>query len=170
MKQKFDIIISTCVPLPLENVDTDQIIPARFLKATDKEGFGDNLFATGDTTRTVIPSRTSFSMTPPIMDVSWWQARTSVPVPVVSMLPGPLRAMAFAWSSVLFLLISTKTTNSITSFCPYRSLMSSFPNSFRLSSRIRSLRLRSIFLIRPLRISRQVALSTLTSMAIRNIA
>ncbi len=44
MKQKFDIIRSTCVPLPLENVDTDQIIPARFLKATDKEGFGDNLF------------------------------------------------------------------------------------------------------------------------------
>ncbi len=44
MKQKFDIIASTCVPLPLENVDTDQIIPARFLKATDKAGFGDNLF------------------------------------------------------------------------------------------------------------------------------
>jgi len=44
MKQKFDVIQSTCVPLPLENVDTDQIIPARFLKATDKEGFGDNLF------------------------------------------------------------------------------------------------------------------------------
>ena len=44
MKQKFDIITSSCVPLPLENVDTDQIIPARFLKATDKEGFGDNLF------------------------------------------------------------------------------------------------------------------------------
>lgn len=44
MKQKFDIINSTCVPLPLENVDTDQIIPARFLKATDKAGFGDNLF------------------------------------------------------------------------------------------------------------------------------
>ncbi len=44
MKEKFNIIRSTCVPLPLENVDTDQIIPARFLKATDKEGFGDNLF------------------------------------------------------------------------------------------------------------------------------
>ena len=44
MKQKFDVITSTCVPLPLENVDTDQIIPARFLKATDKKGFGDNLF------------------------------------------------------------------------------------------------------------------------------
>ena len=44
MKQKFNVITSTCVPLPLENVDTDQIIPARFLKATDKQGFGDNLF------------------------------------------------------------------------------------------------------------------------------
>ena len=46
MKQKFNIIKSTCVPLPLENVDTDQIIPARFLKATTKEEkfFGDNLF------------------------------------------------------------------------------------------------------------------------------
>jgi len=44
MKQKFDVITSRCIPLPLENVDTDQIIPARFLKATDKEGFGDNLF------------------------------------------------------------------------------------------------------------------------------
>ncbi|MBO4486457.1 MAG: 3-isopropylmalate dehydratase small subunit [Prevotella sp.] len=44
MKQKFDIITSSCVPLPLENVDTDQIIPARFLKATDKVGMGDNLF------------------------------------------------------------------------------------------------------------------------------
>ena len=46
MKQKFDIIKSTCVPRPLENVDTDQIIPARFLKATTREEkfFGDNLF------------------------------------------------------------------------------------------------------------------------------
>ena len=44
MKQPFHIIESTCVPLPLENVDTDQIIPARFLKATDKKGFGENLF------------------------------------------------------------------------------------------------------------------------------
>lgn len=46
MKQKFNIIESTCIPLPLENVDTDQIIPARFLKATTREEkfFGDNLF------------------------------------------------------------------------------------------------------------------------------
>ena len=44
MKAKFNILTSTCVHLPLENVDTDQIIPARFLKATTKEGFGENLF------------------------------------------------------------------------------------------------------------------------------
>ena len=41
---KFDILNSTAVPLPIENVDTDQIIPARFLKATERVGFGDNLF------------------------------------------------------------------------------------------------------------------------------
>lgn len=42
--EKFRIITSTCVPLNVENVDTDQIIPARFLKATSREGFGKNLF------------------------------------------------------------------------------------------------------------------------------
>lgn len=41
---KFTILKSTAVPLPIENVDTDQIIPARFLKATKREAFGDNLF------------------------------------------------------------------------------------------------------------------------------
>jgi 3-isopropylmalate/(R)-2-methylmalate dehydratase small subunit len=41
---KFTVIKSSAVPLPIENVDTDQIIPARFLKATKREGFGDNLF------------------------------------------------------------------------------------------------------------------------------
>lgn len=45
MKEKFITIHSTCVPLEIENIDTDQIIPARFLKATDKIGFGNNLFA-----------------------------------------------------------------------------------------------------------------------------
>jgi 3-isopropylmalate/(R)-2-methylmalate dehydratase small subunit len=41
---KFSILTSSAVPLPIENVDTDQIIPARFLKATERTGFGDNLF------------------------------------------------------------------------------------------------------------------------------
>src|SRR5438552_9660220 len=44
MTEKFVFLRSTAVPLPIENVDTDQIIPARFLKATTREGFGDNLF------------------------------------------------------------------------------------------------------------------------------
>ena len=42
--EKFSQVTSTAVPLPIEDVDTDQIIPARFLKATSREGFGDNLF------------------------------------------------------------------------------------------------------------------------------
>ena len=42
--KKFSILTSACIPLPAENVDTDQIIPARFLKATSREGFGENLF------------------------------------------------------------------------------------------------------------------------------
>jgi 3-isopropylmalate/(R)-2-methylmalate dehydratase small subunit len=43
-KEKFTTLTSPCVPLPIENVDTDQIIPARFLKATTRDGFGENLF------------------------------------------------------------------------------------------------------------------------------
>jgi len=42
--EKFNTIISSCVPINIQNIDTDQIIPARFLKATSREGFGDNLF------------------------------------------------------------------------------------------------------------------------------
>lgn len=44
MRQKFSTVRSSCIPLPVENVDTDQIIPARFLKSTSREGFGKNLF------------------------------------------------------------------------------------------------------------------------------
>lgn len=44
MKQKINVITSTCVPIELENIDTDQIVPARYLKATTREGFGDLLF------------------------------------------------------------------------------------------------------------------------------
>lgn len=44
MNDKFQTFTSSCIPLPVENIDTDQIIPARFLKATSKDGFGNNLF------------------------------------------------------------------------------------------------------------------------------
>lgn len=44
MDNSITVITSSAIPLPMENIDTDQIIPARFLKATSREGFGDNLF------------------------------------------------------------------------------------------------------------------------------
>jgi 3-isopropylmalate/(R)-2-methylmalate dehydratase small subunit len=50
---KFQTITSPAVPLPIENVDTDQIIPARFLKATTREGFGENLSGTGGLIKTI---------------------------------------------------------------------------------------------------------------------
>jgi 3-isopropylmalate/(R)-2-methylmalate dehydratase small subunit len=68
-KVKFDILESTCVPLPLENVDTDQIIPARFLSATTRQGFGDNLFRdwryskTGELNREFVLNNPKFSGT-----------------------------------------------------------------------------------------------------------
>ncbi len=68
-KVKFDILESTCVPLPLENVDTDQIIPARFLSATTSQGFGDNLFRdwryskTGELNREFVLNNPKFSGT-----------------------------------------------------------------------------------------------------------
>jgi 3-isopropylmalate/(R)-2-methylmalate dehydratase small subunit len=51
---KFNILTSSAVPLPIENVDTDQIIPARFLKATERVGFGTTFSVTGDTTEMII--------------------------------------------------------------------------------------------------------------------
>ena len=48
---KFNILNSSAVPLNIDNVDTDQIIPARFLKATERKGFGENLLKIGDTTQ-----------------------------------------------------------------------------------------------------------------------
>ena len=54
-KEKLNILESACVPLPLENIDTDQIIPARFLSATSREGFGENLFRDWRYTKTGEP-------------------------------------------------------------------------------------------------------------------
>src|SRR5277367_4127815 len=56
-KEKFITLKSTVVPIPVENIDTDQIIPARFLKATTREGFGDNLFR--DWRYNLIPGRSA---------------------------------------------------------------------------------------------------------------
>ena len=59
MKQKFNVITSSCIPLPLENVDTDQIIPARFLKASIKRAWATTSSATGATMPTELQSQTS---------------------------------------------------------------------------------------------------------------
>jgi len=55
---KFQVLTSTAYPLPTENVDTDQIIPARFLKATERVDFDINFFVTGDTIQTEHPKKT----------------------------------------------------------------------------------------------------------------
>ena len=81
MKQKFNIITSTCVPLPLENVDTDQIIPARFLKATDKKGFGENLFRDWRYDKQGNKIESFVLNDPPTADRYWWRGKTSARVP-----------------------------------------------------------------------------------------
>ena len=92
MKQKFDILTSTCIPLPLENVDTDQIIPARFLKATTREEkfFGDNLFRDWRYHPDGTLNKDFVRTTLLIADKFWLPERTSVPVQAVNMLHGQL--------------------------------------------------------------------------------
>lgn len=65
MRNKFTTLISAAVPLPIENIDTDQIIPARFLKATTREGFGENLFRDWRYDKDGTP-KTDFVMNSPI--------------------------------------------------------------------------------------------------------
>jgi len=66
-REKFTVLESTCVPLPLANIDTDQIIPARFLTATTREGYGENLFRDwrydkdGNPVKDFVLNRTDFS-------------------------------------------------------------------------------------------------------------
>ena len=93
MKKAFDIIESTCVPLPLANVDTDQIIPARFLKATtrDESFFGENLFRDWRFHPDGTPVK-DFVLNDPR-----YSAVTSVPAPAANMLHGPLPVMASGW-------------------------------------------------------------------------
>lgn len=97
MKQKFNIINSTCVPLPLENVDTDQIIPARFLKATTKEGFGENLFRDWRYDKQGNKIESFVLNDPTYGGQILVAARTSVQEAAASMRHGPLPTMVSAW-------------------------------------------------------------------------
>ena len=113
MKQKFNVITSTCVPLPLENVDTDQIIPARFLKATTREEkfFGDNLFrdwrynADGTVVEDFVLNDPTYS------GCILVATRTSARAAAVSMPHGPSLATDSVWSSRRSSPTSIRTTS-----------------------------------------------------------
>ena len=95
--EKFVTLTSTVVPLPIENVDTDQIIPARFLKATTREGFGDNLFRDWryDKENNPVPSFVLNQNTIPVR--YWWQVKTLVVVQAANTQPGLLPDTDFVW-------------------------------------------------------------------------
>ena len=95
---KFTKLVTTAVPLPIENVDTDQIIPARFLKAVERKGFGDNLFRDWRYDKAGKPVA-GF----PLNDSRFGgdilvAAKTSAAVPRVSMPHGPFSTMVSRWS------------------------------------------------------------------------
>ena len=92
MRNKFTTLISAAVPLPIENIDTDQIIPARFLKATTREGFGENLFRDWRYEKDGTPKADFVMNSPRYLS----QARTSVVAQAVSTQRGLLRAQASA--------------------------------------------------------------------------
>ncbi len=94
---KFITLRSSCIPLPVENVDTDQIIPARFLKATTKVGFGDNLFRDWRYDKQDRPIREFVLNNPDIPDQFWLAERTLVPVQAVNTQPGLFMAMDSKW-------------------------------------------------------------------------
>ena len=111
-KEKFDIIQSTCIPIQIDNCNTDLIIPARYLASTtrDPKFFGDAFMhdlrfdAEGNPVARVC------------MRLSW-AVRTGVLVPAVNMPHGRLLVMAFVSSSPVPLLTFTATTFSTASFC-----------------------------------------------------
>lgn len=111
MHQQFNIITSTCVPLPLENVDTDQIIPARFLKATDKKGFGDNLFRDWRYNKDGTLKKDFVLNDPRYGGVILVAGKISVLVRVESMRHGLLPVMVSGLSLAVFLQTFTKITN-----------------------------------------------------------
>jgi len=90
--EPINIITSTCVSMPAENVDTDQIIPARFLKATTREGFGENLFRDWRYDAEDQP-KPSFVLNHPGINGKILIAGKKDAVLVVSMLPGPCTTM-----------------------------------------------------------------------------
>jgi 3-isopropylmalate/(R)-2-methylmalate dehydratase small subunit len=89
----FKHIQTSVVPLPIENIDTDQIIPARFLKATTRDGFGNNLFRDWRFDNDGNPKQDFVLNDPTYSGKIWLPAKTLVAAAAASMLPGPLPIM-----------------------------------------------------------------------------
>jgi len=106
---KFDILTSTCVPLPTENVDTDQIIPARFLKAISREGFGENLFRDWRFDKQGNQVKGFVLNNPEYSGKILVAGKNLVAVPAASMPPGLFSIMDSGWLSPAFLPTSLKT-------------------------------------------------------------
>ena len=110
MKQKFDIIQSTCLPIQIDNCNTDLIIPARYLASTtrDPKFFGDAFMhdlrydAEGKPVPDFVMNRAESAEAP--------RQGIHAPVPVANMLPGPLLVMVCGWLSVVVLPTYTATT------------------------------------------------------------
>jgi len=116
--EKFQKLVSTVVPLPIENVDTDQIIPARFLKAVERKGFGDNLFRDWRYKKDGTPNP-DFVLNNPRYSVRFWlPERISVADPVANMLPGRFMMQDSGSSFQAFLPIFSKAMYWITDFLP----------------------------------------------------
>ena len=92
---KFNTLRSTAVPLPIENIDTDQLIPARFLKATERVGFGDNLFRDWRYNADNTPKK-DFVLNNPTYSgkILWWAVKTLARARQESMRHGQFMIMA----------------------------------------------------------------------------
>ncbi len=107
---KFSIITSPAVPLPVENVDTDQIIPARFLKAVERKGFGENLFRDWRYNRDGSP-KPEFQLNDPKYSGKILVAgKISEAAPAVNMPPGQFTTTGSALWFPASLQIFSKTT------------------------------------------------------------
>jgi hypothetical protein len=149
MSKAIDKITSTAVPLDQENVDTDQIIPARFLKATSRDGFGDNLFRDWRYNSDNTPKKDFVLNNPTYHGKILVAARTSAVDQAANTPPGPSKTPGSTSSSAASSPISLKTTRSTTSFCPSPSAMPSSKKSSPPSKKTRQPSSQSISPPRP---------------------
>lgn len=109
---------STAVPIPIEDIDTDQIIPARFLKATSREGFGENLFRDWRYSKGDVPNPDFILNNPTYQGQILVAGKISGADPAANTQPGPFTMPVLKWWYLPSLPTSSKGMRSITAFCP----------------------------------------------------